>query len=224
VDISTFGFRILLVFLPGLIGFYLVVDKLTEHRPYRLPQVITYSLLHGFASYGLYAVLIAVLRRIGWSTRNIVFFDALVNQNEKLDLVEIGWVTVVALIFGFLVTGAITYKIFHAAARRTLLTRRFGDQDVWDYVINSSLGDGWVIVRDFDRDLAYYGYVGAFSQPGERDEILLRQVEVYQNATWTRLYEMGAVYLPRPRAHLTMEFPPTAAPVSTEKSEGMQSC
>jgi hypothetical protein len=94
----------------------------------------------------------------------------------------------------------------HRIAHALRLSRRFPDQDVWDYVMNSSLG-GWVVVRDIERDLAYFGYVKAFSQPGERDELLLVQVAVHQNSTGTALYETGAVYLPRPRGKLTIEFP-----------------
>lgn len=206
MELSVFAFRVLLVFLPGLIGFYLIVDKLTDHRPYRVPQIVIYSLLHGFASYVLYAVLLAALIRGGLTTRTPLFFNAVIQDTLRPDLIEIGWVTVVGAVLGLVLTVAITNKVMHRVAHALRLSRRFGDQDVWDYVMNSPLG-GWVIVRDTEQDLAYYGYVAAFSQPGERDELLLTEVAVHQNSTGTTLYETGAVYLPRPREKLTVEFP-----------------
>jgi hypothetical protein len=51
IELSAFAFRVRLLFLPGLVGFYLVLDKLTSHRPFKLHAIVLYSLLHGFASY-----------------------------------------------------------------------------------------------------------------------------------------------------------------------------
>ncbi len=87
------------------------------------------------------------------------------------------------------------------------VTKRFGDEDVWEYVFNSgSPMSEYVNLRDFDRQLTYAGYVGAFSETGDIREILLRDVDVY-DFTGTLLYNMPHIYLARGKADLHVELP-----------------
>lgn len=72
--------------------------------------------------------------------------------------------------------------------------------------MNSQIPE-WVIVRDIENDLMYEGWVQAFSDSTERDELFLRDVKVFTNKTADELYEIPGLYLPKSRENLTIEFP-----------------
>ena len=62
------------------------------------------------------------------------------------------------------------------------------------------------MVRDFETDLAYEGWVNAWSDTYEVNELLLRDVKVYKSSTAELLYEVDSVYLTRAKDRLTIEI------------------
>jgi hypothetical protein len=54
--------------------------------------------------------------------------------------------------------------------------------------------------------LMYEGYIYVFSVGNERDELFLRSVKVYTNKTAEELYAVPALYLPKNRESLTIEW------------------
>ena len=218
MEFSEFALRIVLLFLPGLIAFYLVVDKLTAHRPFKPHAIAIYSLLLGFYSYVIYAVVLDVIRPAGSPQAKVSFIEALTDPKASLDLFEIIVVSAFAIPLGLVVTFAINHSWLHRCARVLHVTRKFGDLDVWSYVMNSDV-EPWVVIRDREYDLMYEGWIEAFSDTSERDEILLRDVRVYRNSTAEQLYDTPALYLPRRRNTMTVEFPAVNAPRSRGVNE-----
>ena len=83
-------------------------------------------------------------------------------------------------------------------AKKVKVGKRFGDSDVWSFTFNSSdLTDDWIVVRDFERDLAFEGWVNAFAETAEANELLLRDVKVYRSTTSELLYEINSLYVTR---------------------------
>ena len=208
MEFSALTFRLLLLFLPGLVGFYLIVDKLTVHRRFKLHAVLLYSLLQGFGSYGVYGLIVWALlaaRKIG--TADVVFFRAIRDAAIVVDFREVALVTGISVILGFIVSAFISHKLLYRFARRLRITRKFGDLDVWAFLMTSPDVSAWVIVRDLEQDLMYAGYVQLFSESGARDELFLRDVTVYRNSTAEERYQTPGLYLPRARRHLLIEFP-----------------
>jgi hypothetical protein len=68
----------------------------------------------------------------------------------------------------------------------------------------------------------YQGWVHAFSEVAEANEVLLRDVKVLRNSMAEELYEVDALYLSRDRSDLTIEFSWTepAAPVPVPQNGG----
>jgi hypothetical protein len=64
----------------------------------------------------------------------------------------------------------------------------------------------WVTIRDMQNDIMYQGYVVAFSDSLEKDEIFLDNVSVYQNSTGNKLYDVAGLYIPTKRENLIIEF------------------
>ena len=85
------------------------------------------------------------------------------------------------------------------------LTRKFGELDVWGYAFNSPQVE-WVTVRDHVRNLAYDGWVKAFSDDSKNAELLLMDVKVHKNDSGELLYEIPSTYLSLDRSTITIEF------------------
>jgi hypothetical protein len=95
---------------------------------------------------------------------------------------------------------------------RTLLqkigaTKRFGDEDVWDFTFNSNdTRVEFVHFRDFEQKVVYAGWVNTFSETDKIRELVLREVEVY-DFEGNRLYDVPLLYLARKPETIHIEFP-----------------
>jgi len=85
------------------------------------------------------------------------------------------------------------------------VSAKFGDIDVFSYIMNSQIPE-WIVVRDIENNLMYEGWVEAFSDSTERDELFLRDVKVFNNKTAGELYDVPGVYIPKKRDNLVIEF------------------
>lgn len=86
-------------------------------------------------------------------------------------------------------------------------TKRYGDEDVWDFTFNSRQAEvEFVNVRDFDKEITYTGWVELFSESEKQRELLLRDVIVYD---WSgnEIFKMARVYLARKSDNIDIEFP-----------------
>lgn len=77
---------------------------------------------------------------------------------------------------------------------------------MWEYLYNSPNVE-WVFIRDHKLDLIYYGWIAAFSEAKEERELLLRDVDVYENIYGKPLYKTDAMYISRNKFDLTVEIP-----------------
>lgn len=227
MEISEFTFRILLLFLPGIICSY-VVDALTEHRPWTPPFFLIRAIVFGFTSYLAYwdilqglewfvrvalatswipdGVYLWICKMAGHLPDRVHLIESL--DNGSIDPAEVVWVCLVATGLGLLITVEATHKAANRLCRKFNITRKFGELDVWGFTMNSpDLADAWVIVRDCEKGLAYEGQIRAFSDNGKDAELLLSNVNVYDNKdTGALLYESEAVYISRSRSQITLEF------------------
>lgn len=202
---TEFALRIILLFFPGILC-ALLVESLVPTRGWSDTRFALYALVLGLVSYLSFALLIAAYSQ-QWPPM-IVFFRALVSQG-RLDLhyQEILFVSGVAILVGLVITVALNRHWLQQFAQFTGISQKFGDLDVWAHTFNSSdFTNRWVVVRDFPNDLAFEGWVSAFSDTVSDNELLLRDVVVYQSSTSTRLYEIESVYLARKKSELTIEF------------------
>lgn len=201
MSLSEFTLSIILTFLPGLIAF-IIVEQLTVHNEVKPYRFVIYSLLLGFACYLLYYP----LTLIPFLGLKFHFIQSLSNTKISLDFKEILVTTLLSIPLGLLVSFLINHKVLHKLGKLLKVTNKFGDLDVWSYIMNSQMPE-WVVVRDIEKDLMYEGWIQAFSDSTERDEIFLRDVKVFTNKTAQLLYETPGLYLPKKRECLTIEFP-----------------
>lgn len=205
MELSEFTFRIILIFVPGLISF-LIIDKLTIHKEFKIHQIIIRSLILGFLCYFSYYLMLQVIKIVLKINIKFSFLQALVDKSSIINLKEIIFVTIISIPIGFLSTFLLNYKVIVRIAHRLKISNKFGDIDVWSYIMNSKMPE-WVIIRDIENDLMYEGWIEAFSDSTGVDELFLRDVKVYKNSTAEECYEIPGLYLPRKRENLIIEFP-----------------
>lgn len=222
MDITELTFRLLLLFFPGIISYY-IVDALTVHRERRSYEVFLFAYVYGLLSYGLYALgrsLFIVVRGISITADSaefrapvpdrIAFAKSLSDSNVPINFAEIGFVTFIAVAFALFLSFAINRKWLFSIAKRFKVSNKFGDPDVWSFVFNS--GDvTWATLRDIEQGFMFSGYVRAFSDVEESAELVMTEVIVYNEKTGEELYRADRVYLARAKNNLTIEIPNTPA-------------
>lgn len=65
----------------------------------------------------------------------------------------------------------------------------------------------WIIVRDKENNLAYFGSVRSYSEANDKREILLEEVDVYTSDTWIKLYSSEGVLLELSDKQFSIELP-----------------
>lgn len=205
MEISEFAFKLLLLFFPGILCAYLI-DQLTVHRPREAFFFLLQSFVCGIACYFTYWAGVSLA---GWACSTftcpeVTFLRALTDGTLPFSFREIAFVSIVAVVIACIVSVASRFKVLNRCARKVGLTKKFGELDVWGYLLNMP-EVAWVTVRDHKNDLIYDGWVQSFSDDSKDAELLLRDVSVYKNESGERLYQVGAVYLSRDREEISIE-------------------
>ncbi len=125
---------------------------------------------------------------------NLSIWKNLFNSSTEYNKLEFFWFYVLSLAFGLFWAFIMSKNIVVKILRKLKLTFRNGDEDVWTFFLNSPDTD-WVLIRDHQRKLAYYGRVRNYSESYEKREILLEEVQVYTSEEWKEIYRMKAILL-----------------------------
>lgn len=216
MDISELALRLILLFFPGIICFY-IFQALTTPRERKPHQVFLLTLVFGVFSYLVFMVFDVLWDVISSVTTTddqlvadlpdgISFLRSLVDPSIKPDWVEIGLVSFVAIFVGLFMSMAVNRKWLHDLAQALRITSRFGDPNLWSFAFNSEEVQ-WVTLRDLENNFMFSGYVRGFSDIEDPAELLLYEVTVYNETTGEELYKADRMYLSRKRDNLTVEFP-----------------
>jgi hypothetical protein len=212
MSISSFLIRIILLVIPGIIGslLYRSLRGRTSRKDWEdYLEILVFS----FLAYGVYGLLIRLFN----AGDALVTFRAFTNESVPIDK-PIGhailFASIAAVPIAFIASYIDNYKLINKFARRIKATRRFGDEDVWDY-FNRSPDIKWVNVRDHKLNLLYACWIQSYSDPYKDRELLLRNVKVYNNTTGEFFYNTDVMYLSRKSDELTIE-----ALISSNESVG----
>lgn len=202
MEISEFAFNLLLIFFPGIICAYMI-DMFTIHHERTQFQFVINAFLLGFGSYLIYAAIIYYCSPD--KVDNINFLHTLSEGKAKLSLKEILRVCLISVVLAVIIIVANTHKLHFRLFQKLKITKKFGDQDVWGFLMNSSNTE-WVTVRDIENNIMYDGWVKAFSDNAKEAELLLEDVAVYKNDTGEYLYNIDAQYLSLNRGKISIEI------------------
>jgi hypothetical protein len=120
---------------------------------------------------------------------------------------EIIAATGVGFVLAILWVYASTWKLLTRFLQFIRATKRYGDEDVWDFTFNApGPSSRFVNVRDFDKKIVYSGRVNAFSETGKLRELTLFDVELY-DFEGQYIYSVPHLYLARKPEDIHIEFP-----------------
>ncbi len=208
MTISAFLVRVICLALPGIVSYMLfrkLAGKPKCEKWEEWCQIVLFSLI----TYAIYGICVWLFGLLGLGKGGLVFFKAILDDGTSIEWEEI----VIASMFGIpiaLIASVIrTYKLMNWFGRLMRVSRRFGDEDVWDYFHN--LPDTpeyeWVVVRDHKTNLLYFGWIQAYSDSEKERELLMGDVSVCNNATGQPIYKVERLYLCRNKYDITIEIP-----------------
>ncbi len=207
MNLSEFAFRMILIFIPGLIAFN-IVDKLTFHKEATTQNIISNSLTYGFICYLVYYFFFNFIpsKFLHLPISTFYFAEMLTNSQAKLNFEEIVLVTLLAVPIGLGLSALINHKVLYKMANKLNISDKVDDIGVWNTAFDSS-SNHWVIIRDNQKDLIYQGWIESVSDGLDIHDILLRDIKVYRHSDGTYFYSVPRIYLAFSRDNLNIEFP-----------------
>lgn len=200
---SALVIQLAIIFLPGIIWASLDA-KYASRKELNQFRLILNAFLFGLATYGVLFILYAFCGEP---------FDLGPGAFQGTDLTlkgisdEVGTGVALSVVLAIIWIYASTYKLMTRFLQGIGATKQYGDEDVWDYTLNSPVPNvEFVSFRDFDKEIIYSGYVSAFSDTEKLRELVLRDAAVY-DFSGSLLYEMPMIYISRKPDDLHLEFP-----------------
>jgi hypothetical protein len=134
--------------------------------------------------------------------------DAFCDENAAIDLKGICLASGIGVFLGLIASRAHRNKWIPRLARAIRVSNRTGDEDLWEFFHDTTNTD-WIIVRDHDYHLVYYGGVRQYSESEKDRELLLENVSVYsdEDNIVVFMYETPALYIARDKNKISIELP-----------------
>ena len=132
--------------------------------------------------------------------KDVTFLDA---ESVK----QIAIASAISLVSSIVWLYATNKKWLTRLLQRIGATKRYGDEDIWEFMFNSDRPEvEYVHVRDFDKKLAYAGWVESWSESDRQRELVLKDV-IVSDFDGNQLFKTPRVYLARKADNLDIEFP-----------------
>ena len=223
--LNTFVTTLVIVLFPGIIWAKFDARFTRQKKPSDFSFVlnaIMYSVISYIISYFIYYYFL--------TPKYGITFDLLtVNGSQNGPIVpqkivdDIITATAVSIFCAIIWLYGETYKIISYMLQFIRSTYRYGDEDVWDFVLSSSSKKTtFVNVRDYENGYLYTGYVINFSESGGERELLLNEVVVYDEETGAEIYDTPLLYVSRKSSGMTIEFPAVDSDLKSNKEEPCQ--
>ena len=196
--------QLAIIFLPGIIWASLDAGYAAKIKPSE-GQFLLRTFLFGITTYAFEFLVFTAIRRpfhmaelTDASSHEVVGRDVML---EVLCALPIASLLAIAWLY------AARYKILPNFLQFIRATKKYGDEDVWDYIFNSTDEEvEYVHVRDFEQRCVYAGWVNTFSETDRVRELVLLKVIVYDFES-QELYRTPRLYLARPPDAIHIEFP-----------------
>ena len=223
---NTLVVTLALIFLPGIIWARLDARYARQVKPTQsefVVDVFVFGLVAYLATYLTY-LLPGVSRIAAFDLVTIALDDDEVAQTLGKSVVDdILAASVMALVLAPAWLAVQRYKLVVRFLQLIKVTKRYGDEDVWDYLLSSDDPRAFYVnVRDEQTGQTFSGYVDQFSEaPGLR-ELVLSQVEGYDTTTGERTIQVARMYLARDPKGMTLEFPAESTDINNTQSKSME--
>jgi hypothetical protein len=200
---------LILIFIPGIVCYGLVAalgDKRKRDNIATFLQIFMYGVASYLILHLMHRIFPNYFDRLGIDVEKIHIFNPGEIERSAIDPITVIAATVIGIIEGIIIVVNINYDLSIRLCRLVGLTKRFGDADVWSFLLNSKDTDNWVTIRHKDRGHIYQGYVQGFSGGDEKRELLLVEVRVYDLDTAEPVGEIPVLYMSFIDEDVVLEF------------------
>lgn len=212
VKVDLLIFQLAIIFLPGIMWAGFDSNYAAKIKPSD-SQFFLRAFLFGISTYVVEYLLFSAFGHpfqiadlAGASNSEVVGRDI---------LVEVAWALPIGFVLAIAWLYSARYKLLTRFLQRIGATRKFGDEDVWDYMFNSnSVEVEYIHLRDLENEFVYSGWIGGFSETDRVRELIL--LDVVSDINGLKLYETPRLYLARDPASIHIEFPYRANDPLTE--------
>lgn len=207
MQISALFIRVVFLVFPGILGSKLY-RKLRGATSKKVWEDFVEILLFAVASYLVWAIVRVAFNAPFGGSPDVRAFEAFFDERVPIAWSETVAASAIAILLGILAAYAHRDGTLYRCARAIRASNRTGDEDIWWYFFTRDLAKEWVFVRDHKLSLCYYGWIHVYSDSREDRELILMDVEVYDNANvGDLLYKRPAMYIARAHDDLTIEIP-----------------
>lgn len=195
--------QLALIFTPGILWANIDAKYGSGLKPRQITLLIR-AFLFGMTTY---FVLFQIYRYCG----KAFAYVELGSDVNKIDLVElwdeIFWSIPLSFVLAIVWLLSVRFKVFMKFLHFIGATRRYGDEDVWSFTLNSgNAAVEYAHFRDLENGYIFAGWISTYSENGDNRELLLRDVIVYDEEG-TKISSPPFLYISRPRANIWLEFP-----------------
>ena len=204
---DLFFLQLVVVFVPGII-WERIDAQYGRERVTQQWDVLRRTFVFGLVAYLVtFGVLTVASRAVPALAFKLFEFRKDGTFLDDIAFKQIAMASAVSVVCAVVWLYVTNYKWPTKILRAIGATKRYGDEDVWDYMFNSGRAEvEYVHLRDFDKKLAYAGWVEVWSESEKQRELVLRDVIVY-DFDGRALFETPRVYLARKADSIDIEFP-----------------
>jgi hypothetical protein len=200
-QLTQFTFNLIVVFIPGLI-IYFIFENYTSHKEdTKGYNVIIVSLLAGFFCYTVYLFILFIISLFAKVPIDHKIINCLFHGGPA-PVKDIFLASILAVVLGVILIRLEDKRYIY-----NLLTWFTGsikiNNNIWQYAMSKA---GWVRIRDIEKDRLYEGWIMGWSEITEKTEVLLVDVKIYKNSTFELLDEPQSLVLRNETAEFVVEF------------------
>lgn len=207
-DVNSFVVTLAIMLVPGYLGtqVYRSLGKSARERVMKswgdFLQVLVFALV------GQLPGLMLSPRIARWPSPALFTLSegALADPHLLFDLVVPFCVAAVVAMVAAVVE---SHRLVYRWIARPLGIQRNDDEDVWTHLMNSKEVQ-WIFLRDYRHGLVYKGWVQLYSDSGTNRGLVLRDVDVFDNASGTCLYNVPRLYISRDQHDISVEIMETS--------------
>lgn len=200
-DIMTsFIIRLAILLFPGIVGLK-VYKQLTFRRTKKDWEEFGSILAFSIGSYLIWSLLGRLFCRSMFVFTN---FSFLYNESVEIEALHVGAATLIGCCLAIISCYAFNKKLLNRFVQKIGFTKRYGDEDLWDYFHND-INPEWLVIRDHKLDLVYFGNIAVFSESEMQRELILYDVRVFDIKS-NPLYEVKKLYICREDTDISIEI------------------
>jgi hypothetical protein len=178
-DVNLLLIQLGVLFLPGIIWVRLDASYAAKVKPSEV-EFFLRAFIFGLVVYAVEFILYALL---GWSFTMADLAGAATQDVVIITIVhEIIWALAISVVLSVLRLYATRYKFLSWVLQTIGATKKYGDEDVWDFTFNSrAVAVDYVHVRDFENGYVYAGWVNTFSETNKLRELVFARCNSLQS-------------------------------------------